>query len=97
MAEKLERPLDMVLFVDELPHAEVEEVFALLQSISELGPVYEGVVVGWDTMLLVPTADLFCCCGKVGLPMPGLAGLMAGKEELREEKVLSGVMALLLP
>lgn len=29
--------------------------------------------------------------------MPGLAGLMAGKEEFRDEKVLSGVMTLLLP
>ena len=95
MAEKFERPLDMVLLVDELPHVEV--VFALLQSIPGLGVVYDGVVVGWDIMLFMPIAGLFCCCGKVGLPMPGFVGFMAGKEELREEKVLSGVMALPLP
>lgn len=29
--------------------------------------------------------------------MPGLVGFIAGKEELRDEKVLSGVIALLLP
>lgn len=48
-------------------------------------------------MLFMPTAGLLCCCEKVGLPMPGLVGFMAGKDELREEKVLSAAIALLLP
>lgn len=72
--------------VVEVPHAEAEEWFALLQSMPALGVVvYEGC----DIMV--------CCCGKLGLPIPGLAGLMAGKEELRDEKLLFGVMALPLP
>lgn len=98
MAEKFESPLDIVLLVVELPHVDVEEVVALLQSIPELGAVYEGVVVGGAIMLFMPIAGLFCCCcAKIGLPMPGLVGFIAGKEELREANVLSGVMALLLP
>lgn len=98
MAEKFESPLDTVLPMDELPHVDAEGVLALLQSTPlELGAVYEGVVVGCDIMLFMPIAGLFCCCEKIGLPMPGLAGLMAGKEELRDENVLSGVMARLLP
>jgi hypothetical protein len=99
MAEKFERPLDMLLLlVDELPHADVDELFALLQSMPELGAVYVVVVVvGGDIMLFMPIPDLFCGWESVGLPMPGLMGFMAGKEELREEKVVSGVMALLLP
>jgi hypothetical protein len=89
MAAKLERPPDMVLLIDELPHVDAEEVLALLQSTPpELGAVYEGVDVGCDIMLFMPIAGLFCCCEKVGLPIPGLAGLMAGKEELRDEKLL---------
>jgi len=47
-------------------------------------------------MLFMAIAGLLCCCEKAGLPMPGLVGFMAGKEELREENVLSGVIALLL-
>jgi hypothetical protein len=97
MAEKFDRPLDMVLFVDELPHVDVEDVVALLQSMPELGVVYEGVVAGCDIMLFMPIAGLFCCCAKVAEPMPGLVGFMAGNEELREANLLSGVMALLLP
>ena len=96
MAEKFERPLDMVLFVGELPHVDVEDVVALLQSMPALGAVYEGVVAGCDIMLFMPFAGLFCCA-KVAEPMPGLTGFMAGNEELREANVLSGVMALLLP
>lgn len=82
----------MMLPVDELPHVEAEEGcprLALLQSTPlEFGVVYRGVVDGCDIMLLMPIAGLFCCCEKVGLPIPGLAGLIAGKEELRDEKVL---------
>lgn len=48
-------------------------------------------------MLSMPIAGLLCCCESVGLPMPGFVGFMAGKDELREENALSGVMALLLP
>ena len=89
MAEKFERPLDMLLVMDEPPHADAEDVLALLQSTPpELGVVYEGVVAGCDIMLLIPIAGLLCCCEKAGLPIPGLAGLMAGKEELRDENVL---------
>lgn len=74
----------------EVPHAEAEEWFALLQSMPALGVVvYDGAIEDWDSMV--------CCCGKLGLPIPGLAGLMAGKEELRDEKLLFGVMALPLP
>lgn len=87
----------MALFVDELPHAGVDEVFALLQSTPALDAVYEGVIAGCDIMLLIPIAGLLCCCTKVGLPMPGLEGLIAGKEEFKELKLLSGVMARLLP
>ena len=72
------------------PHAEAEELLALLQSMPVLGvAVYDGAIEGGDIM--------GCCCGKLGLPIPGLAGLMAGKEELREEKLVVGVMALPLP
>jgi len=46
MAEKLESPLAIVLFVDELPQPDVDEVLALLQSIPALGAVYESVLVG---------------------------------------------------
>lgn len=46
MAVKFERPLDIVLFVDELPQPDVDEVFALLQSRPALGAVYGSVVVG---------------------------------------------------
>jgi hypothetical protein len=78
------------LFAVELPHAEAEELLALLQSMPALGvAAYDGAIAGWDSIL--------CCCGKLGLPIPGLAGLMAGKEELREEKLLAGVMVLPLP
>jgi hypothetical protein len=78
------------LFAVELPHAEAEELFALLQSMPALGDaVYDGAMAGWDSIL--------CCCGKLGLPIPGFAGLMAGKEELRDEKLVAGVMALPLP
>lgn len=45
----------------------------------------------------MPMPGLFCGWENAGLPMPGLVGFMAGKEELREEKALSGVMALLFP
>lgn len=45
-AEKFERPLDIVLLVVELPQPDVDDVFALLQSIPALGAVYEGVVIG---------------------------------------------------
>jgi hypothetical protein len=79
----------MLLVTDEPPHADAEDVLALLQSTPpELGAVYEGVIIGCDVMLFIPMAGLFCCWEKVGLPIPGLAGLMAGKEELRDEKVL---------
>lgn len=80
----------MVVFMDEPPHVDAEGVLALLQSTPpELDVVYDAVVVvGCDIMLFMPIAGLFCCCEKVGLPMPGLAGLMAGKEELRDKKVL---------
>lgn len=89
MAERLERPLDMLLFIDEPPHVDAEDVLALLQSTPpELDAVYEGVIVGCDIMLFMPIVGLLCCCEKVGLPIPGFAGLMAGKEELRDEKVL---------
>ena len=88
----------MLLVTDEPPHADAEDVLALLQSTPpELGAVYEGVIIGCDVMLFIPMAGLFCCWEKVGLPIPGLAGLMAGKEELRDEKLLFGVMALPLP
>lgn len=76
--------------MDEPPHVDAEEVLALLQSTPpELAVVYDVVVVvGCDVMLFTLIVGLFCCCEKVGLPMPGLAGLMAGKEELRDEKLL---------
>jgi len=47
-----------------------------------------------DVMLfmLVPMAGRWV---SVGLPMPGLEGAMAGKAELSELKVLSGVMVLM--
>lgn len=87
----------MVLLVDALPQFDAEGVLALLQSTPpELGAVYKGVVVGWDTMLFMPIVGLFCWCENVELPMPGFAGLIAGNEELSDEKVLSGVAALLL-
>lgn len=80
----------MLFVVVGVPHAEAEEWFALLQSMPALGlVVYDGAIEGWDSVV--------CCCGKLGLPIPGLAGLMAGKEELRDEKLLFGVMALPLP
>jgi len=89
MAEKFERPLDVLLFIEEPPHVDAEDVLALLQSTPpELGAVYEDVVVGCDIMLFMPIVGLLCCCEKVGLPIPGFAGLMAGKEELKDEKVL---------
>ena len=97
MVGKFERPLDMVLFVDELPQGGVCEAFALLQLIPGLGAVNEDVFVGWVIMLFMPITGLFCCCENVGLPIPGLVGFIAGKEELKDENVLSGVMALLLP
>lgn len=89
MAEKFERPLVTLLVIDELPHVDAEEALALLQSTPpELWAVYEGVIIGCDIILFIPIAGLACCCEKVGLPIPGLAGLMAGKEEFRVEKVL---------
>lgn len=97
MAGKFERPLDMALLVDELPQGDVYELFALPQSMPGLGAVNEGVFVGWVIMLFMPIVGLFCCCENVGLPIPGLVGFIAGNEELRDENVLSGVMALLLP
>ena len=83
----------MVVVEDvEVPHAEAEELFALLQSMPVLlgDGVYDGAIAGWWDSVV-------CGWGKLGLPIPGLAGLMAGKDWLREEKLLVGVMALLLP
>lgn len=97
MVGKFESPLGMVLFVDELPQDGVYEVLALLQSMPELGAVNEDAFVGWVIVLFMLIVGLFCCCEKVGLPIPGLVGFIAGKEELRDENVLSGVMVLLLP
>ena len=52
-------------------------------------------MAGDDTMLfMLKPGRAFCCGGGgayVGLPMPGFIGLMAGKDELSDEKVLSGV------
>jgi hypothetical protein len=58
--------------------------------------LYDGAVVG-DAILFMLVAVLDCCCGgtKGGLPIPGLLGAIAGKDELREPKVLSGVIARL--
>jgi hypothetical protein len=60
MAEKFDRPLDMLLLVVEVPQFDVDEVFALLQSMPALGAVYEGVAVGADIMLFMPIPVLFC-------------------------------------
>jgi hypothetical protein len=68
---------------------DVAELDALLQSIP---PVPCG-----EAILFVLIAGLDCCCGgaKDGLPIPGLLGAIAGKDELRDPKVLSGVIARL--
>ena len=86
--------------VDEVPpqgfEVNVEEVEALLQSTLPplLCVMYDGVVVG-EIMLFI--AGLGCCCGGAndGLPIPGLLGDIAGNEELRVPKVLSGVIVRL--
>lgn len=46
-----------------------------------------------DIVLFMVAAGLACCCGgaNVGLPIPGLVAVKAGKDELRLLKVLSGV------
>jgi hypothetical protein len=76
---------------------DVAELDALLQSIPpELCAPYDGAVIG-EAILFVLIAVLDCCCGgiKDGLPIPGLLGAIAGKDELRVPKVLSGVIARL--
>jgi hypothetical protein len=57
---------------------------------------YDGVVVG-DAILCMLIVGFDCCCGGAndGLPIPGLLGAIAGNEELRVLKVLSGVIARL--
>lgn len=47
--------------------------------------------------MLMPRAGLACCCAKEELPIPGLLGAMAGKEEFRVLRELSGVIVLLVP
>jgi hypothetical protein len=58
--------------------------------------LYDGVTVE-DVILFMLNAGLDCCCGGAndGLPIPGLLGAIAGNEEFRVLKVLSGVMARL--
>lgn len=90
--EKLERVLD-VLVADEVAPQELLvklEVEALLQSMPP--PVL--CVVDGEIMLFMLRAGLDCCCGgaKVGLPMPGLLGAIAGNDEFNAPNVLSGVM-----
>lgn len=78
------------------------EPVALLQSMPPPVVVpdtpYDGVDVG-DIILVMLIAGLVCCCVGAydGLPMPGLLGAMAGKEELRVPKLVSGVIARLCP
>ena len=98
--EKLFRPLG----VDEVAPQGLEgcmvELDALLQSMPPpvvvAGAPYEGVDVG-DIMLFIPIAGLFCCCEEPydGLPIPGLVGAIAGNDELRLPKLVSGVIARL--
>jgi hypothetical protein len=95
--EKLDKPLDAALDVVVVPHGfEVtrEDPEALLQSMPELCVEYDGVIAG-VLFMLIPIVGLDCCCDVV--PIPGLLGVRAGKEEFNEFIVLSGVMVLLLP
>lgn len=98
--EKLERPLDSVFILADVPPQGLDESDedppALLQSMPLLWVVYEGVVVAGDTILPmpIPVPGLDCVGEKVGLPMPGLLGAMAGNDELSELSPLSGVTAL---
>ena len=88
---------------DVLPQVldDIEEPVALDQLIPVfcvllLLLLYDGVGTG-EMMLVMPMVGLDCCCGGAndGLPMPGFMALSAGKEELRELSVLSGVMVRL--
>jgi hypothetical protein len=48
--------------------------------------------------MLIPIAGLDCCCEyEFELPIPGLLGVSAGKDEFNALRVLSGVMVLLVP
>ena len=81
-----------------LPHGlEVTaDPLALLQSMPVFDVlVYDGVVVE-DAMLLTPMVGLcrWCALNDV-LPIPGLAAVNAGNDELRVLSVLSGVIVLL--
>lgn len=99
--EKFERLLDM-LGVEEFAAQGfdgcVVELAALLQSMPL--PVvlactpYDGVEVG-DIMLPIPIAGFACEEPYEELPIPGLLGAMAGNDELRLPKLVSGVIARL--
>jgi hypothetical protein len=72
-------------------------LLAFVQSIVLLGVVYD-VAGSAEAMLFMLILGLCCCCdgaAKAGLPMPGLLGAIAGKEELSDVNVVSGVMARL--
>jgi hypothetical protein len=101
--EKLDRPLDRFVLgviaagvvAPQGFEVSVEEVLVLLQSMLEPCVLYDGVMAG-DVMPLrvAPMIGLCCGCAREGLPMPGFEGAMAGKAELSELNVLSGVIAL---
>jgi hypothetical protein len=50
-------------------------------------------------LFMLKPGRALCCCGGayVGLPIPGFSGLMAGKEELSDERVLPDVLAFVCP
>jgi hypothetical protein len=98
MAGKLEKELVLLLVAGVPPQVfeDMDEPAALLQSMPVFCVLlpYDGVVVE-DIMLFILIVGRTCCCGggaKVGLPIPGLEALKAGKDELSVLIVLSGVM-----
>jgi hypothetical protein len=100
--EKFDSPLVVLEVV--LPHGfedSDDEPPDLPQSKLVPCVVIEGVeVVGEITLFMpipMPIAGLACCWEKDELPMPGLLGVIAGNDEFRVLKVLSGVIVLLVP
>jgi hypothetical protein len=97
MAGKLEKELVLLLVAGVPPQVfeDMDEPAALLQSMPVLCMLlpYDGVVAE-DIILFILIVGRACCCGgaKVGLPIPGLEALKAGKDELSVLSVLSGVM-----
>ena len=93
--EKFDSPVVEVWLECQLLFDGVVDVPVPLQFMPELCVEVDGVRLGDDSMLFIPIPMDGCCENE--LPMPGWLGAMAGNDEFREVRVLSGVIVLLAP